>query len=59
MGQLIQFRVDRNRSRRPASAAVFGAFGELETHERHQLRMMTGYAGVALLCMFALQLVLG
>lgn len=59
MGKLIQFPIDRLRNRRPASAAVFSAFGELETLERQQLRMMAGYAGVALLCMFALQLVLG
>jgi hypothetical protein len=38
---------------------VFRAFSELESHERHQLRAMAGYAGVALLCMFVLQLVLG
>ena len=49
----------RLRRRRPATAAAFSAFGELETFERHQLKMMSGYAGVALLCMFVLQLVLG
>jgi hypothetical protein len=59
MGKLIQFPIDRLRSRRLATAGVFSAFGELETLERHQLKMMLGYAGVALLCMFALQLVLG
>ena len=61
MGKLIQFPIDRlrHRSRRFATASVFSAFGELETLERHQLRVMTGYAGVALLCMFALQIVLG
>ena len=61
MGKLIQFPIDRlrHRSRRLANAGVFSAFGELETLERHQLRVMTGYAGVALLCMFVLQVVLG
>jgi len=59
LGKLIQFPIDRLRSRRLAHASVFSAFGELETLERHQLRMMIGYAGVALLCMLALQLVLG
>lgn len=59
MGKLIQFPIGRLRSRRLATAGVFNAFGELETLERHQLRVMSGYAGVALLCMFVLQLVLG
>jgi hypothetical protein len=59
MGKLIQFPIDRLRRRRSAAANVFRAFGELETQEREQLRMLTGYAGVALLCMVALQLVLG
>jgi len=59
MGKLIQFPIGRLRSRRLATADVFTAFGELETLERHQLKMMAGYAGVALLCMLALQLVLG
>jgi hypothetical protein len=61
MGKLIRFPIDRlqHRSRRLASARVFGAFGELETLERHQLKVMTGYAGLALLCMFVLQVVLG
>jgi hypothetical protein len=61
MGKLIQFPIDRlrNRGRRLATADVFSAFGELETHERHQLRVMSGYACVALLCMFVLHLVLG
>jgi hypothetical protein len=59
MGKLIQFPIDKLRSRRLASVSVFSAFGELETLERHQLKVMLGYAGVALLCMFVLQLVLG
>ena len=61
MGKLIQFPIDRlrTRGRRLATAGVFGAFGELETYERHQRLVMTGYAGVALLCMVTLQLVLG
>ena len=59
MGKLILFPIDRLRSRRSANTSVFTAFGELETFERSQLRMMTACAGVALLCMFALQLVLG
>ena len=59
MGTLIQFPIDRLRSRRHAAANVFRAFGELETLEREQLRMMTGCAGVALLCLVALQLALG
>jgi hypothetical protein len=61
MGKLIQFPIDRlrHRSRRLATAGVFSAFGELETLERHQLKVMTGYGGVAVLCMFVLQLVLG
>lgn len=59
MGKLIQFPIDRLRSRRAAHTSVFSAFGELETFERHQLKVMSGYAGVALLCMFVLQLVLG
>ena len=59
MGKLIQFPIDRLRSRRYAAASVFSAFGELETLERSQLRMMTACAGVALLCLFALQLALG
>ena len=59
MGKLIQFPIDRLRSRRNAATSVFSAFGELETLEREQLRMMTGYAGVALLCLVALQLALG
>lgn len=61
MGKLIQFPIDRlrHRSRRLATSGVFSAFGELDTLERHQLKVMSGYAGVALLCMFTLQLVLG
>ena len=61
MGKLIQFPIDRlrQRSHRLSTAGVFSAFGELETLERHQLKVMTGYAGVALLCMFVLQVVLG
>jgi hypothetical protein len=61
MGKLIQFPIDRrqHRGRRLARTAVFRAFGELDTLERHQLKVMSGYAGVALLCMFVLQLVLG
>jgi hypothetical protein len=61
MGKVIKFPIGRvrPRSRRLASARVFSAFGELETLERHQLKVMTGYAGVALLCMFVLQVVLG
>jgi len=59
MGKLIQFPIDRLRSRRHTAASVFSAFGELDTLERGQLRMMTACAGVAVLCMFVLQLVLG
>jgi len=59
MGKLVQFPIDRLRRRRYAAANVFSAFGELETLEREQLRMMTGCAGVALLCLLALQLALG
>ena len=61
MGKLIQFPIDRlrHRSHRLAATGVFSAFGELDALERHQLKVMTGYAGVALLCMFALQIVLG
>lgn len=59
MGKLILFPIDRLHRRRAVHASVFSAFGELETFERHQLKVMSGYAGVALLCMFALQLVLG
>jgi len=59
MGKLILFPIDRLRSRRSTTATVFSAFGELETLERSQLKMMTACAAVALLCMFALQLVLG
>jgi len=61
MGKLIQFPIDRLRTRRRrlAAAGVFSAFGELETLERHQLKVMAGYASVALLCLFALQLALG
>jgi hypothetical protein len=58
MGKLIQFPNGtlRRRGRGQASA---GVFGELETLERQQLKAVAGYAGVALLCMFVLQLVLG
>ncbi len=59
MGKLIQFPIARLRSRRLAGTQVFGAFGELETLEREQLRLMTACAGVALLCLLALQLTLG
>ena len=61
MGKLIQFPIDRlqRRGHRLARTGVFSAFGELDTLERHQLKAMLGYAGVALLCMFVLQLVLG
>lgn len=58
MGKLIRFPTERLRGRRPANISVFSAFGELETLERHQLRTMTGYATVALLCMFALHIAL-
>lgn len=61
MGKLIQFPIARlqRRGLRLAGPRVFSAFGELDTVERHQLKLMSGCAGVALLCMFVLQLVLG
>jgi hypothetical protein len=58
MGKLIRFPIDRLRSRRYAAAKVFSAFGELETLERGQLRLVTGCAGVALLIGLVLQLAL-
>jgi hypothetical protein len=59
MGKLIQFPIGRPRSRRSATAGVFGAFGELEVLERAQLKLITGCAGLALLATFALQLAVG
>jgi hypothetical protein len=59
MGKLIQFPIDRLRSRRYAAAHVFSAFGELEALERGQLRLVTASAAVALVFAVALQLALG
>ncbi len=59
MGKLIQFPIKRLRSRRCVAVGVFGAFGELETLERGQLKLVTGCAGVALLFGLALQLAIG
>lgn len=59
MGKLIQFPIGRLRNRRLAHADVFSAFGELETLERAQLKMMAACASIALLCMFVLHIVLG
>ena len=58
MGKLILFPIDRLRSRRYATANVFSAFGELETLERGQLRLVTGCVGVAALVGLVLQLAL-
>jgi hypothetical protein len=59
MGKLIQFPIDRLRSRRYAGTSVFSAFGELEALERGQLRLVTGCACVAVLCVSVLQIALG
>ena len=58
MGKLIQFPIERvqHRARRLATTANFGAFSELESSERTQLRFIAGGLCLAVVMMGVLQL---
>lgn len=59
MGKLIQFPIARIQRRRHAVAHVFDAFGDLETLERSQMKLVAGSFGIALLATLLLQVTLG
>jgi hypothetical protein len=59
MGKLIHFPVARLRSHRAAAVSVFHAFGELESLERQQLKLIAGSALIATLALVVAQLVIG
>jgi len=59
MGKLIQFPIARLRTRRAAAMSVFSAFGELESLERSQLKLVTFSCSVAVVVTLVLQLTLG
>lgn len=59
MGKIIQFPLARIPQRRSSRAAVFTAFGEMESLERAQLKLFAACAACAVLLTAAFQLAAG
>jgi hypothetical protein len=59
MGKLIHFPAVRTRPARRPAAGAFAAFGELELHERFQLKLFAACMVAAVAVLAALQLAIG